>query len=67
MTSTWKQLTAITITIGAFWIGLPTITEATAQALPVCQEEDGNTDGTPCTWTNPRTGISYDVDSSNYR
>lgn len=58
-----------TLTVGAFWIGLPTVVEATAHAqpLPVCQEEDGNTDGLPCSWTDPDTGAVYYVDSANYR
>jgi hypothetical protein len=33
----------------------------------VCQFEDGNPDGSPCVWTDPGTGATYDVDSSNYR
>lgn len=69
MTSTWKQLAIATLTVGAFWIGLPSAVEATAHAdqLPVCQYEDGNTDGKPCNWTDPDTGRAYYVDSSNYR
>ncbi|WP_078344889.1 hypothetical protein [Mycobacteroides chelonae] len=69
MTSTWKQLAIATLTVGAFWIGLPSAIEATAHAdqLPVCQYEDGNTDGKPCNWTDPDTGRIYYVDSSNYR
>lgn len=69
MTSTWKQLAIATLTVGAFWVGLPSVLEATAHAdqLPVCQYEDGNTDGKPCNWTDPDTGHAYYVDSSNYR
>jgi hypothetical protein len=41
------------------------------QAAPVvdavvCVQEDGNTDGTACVWTDPDTGTEYWVDSSNY-
>lgn len=36
-------------------------------SLPICQNEDGNTDGKPCVWVHKRTGIAYYVDSSNYR
>jgi len=37
------------------------------QGLPACKHEDGNPDGTPCIWTSKRTGLSYYVDSSEYR
>lgn len=61
-----NTLSAIAITsIALFGV----VTPATAQAYTphtVCEYEDGNTNGTPCTWTNPRTGIAYDVDSRNY-
>ncbi|SKD59306.1 Uncharacterised protein [Mycobacteroides abscessus subsp. massiliense] len=67
MTSTWKQLALATLTVGAFWVGLPTAVEAHAQPLPVCQEEDGNIDGKPCNWTDPDTGAVYYVTSENYR
>lgn len=36
------------------------------QCLPPCTEEDGNTDGAPCVWTDPDTGRLYYVDSANY-
>lgn len=32
-----------------------------------CAEEDGNTNGLPCTWIDPDTGDAYNVDSANYR
>ncbi|WP_100514447.1 hypothetical protein [Mycobacteroides abscessus] len=67
MSNTWKQLALATLTVGAFWVGLPTAVEATADQLPVCQYEDGNTDGKPCNWTDPDTGTVYYVGSSNYR
>lgn len=34
--------------------------------LPVCAYEDGNTDGAPCIWTSPGSGLAYWVDSSGY-
>lgn len=67
MTTTWKQLAIATLTVGAFWVGLPTAVEAHAQPLPVCQYEDGNTDGKPCNWTDPDTGTVYYIGSENYR
>lgn len=48
----------------------PTTTHPVSHALPplpVCEQEDGNTDGAPCNWTDPDTGAVYYVDSSNYR
>jgi hypothetical protein len=33
----------------------------------VCTYEDGNPDGSSCTWVDPDTGTRYEVDSSNYR
>lgn len=48
----------------------PTTTHPVPHALPplpVCEQEDGNTDGAPCNWTDPDTGAVYYVDSSNYR
>lgn len=35
--------------------------------LPTCANEDGNSDGKPCVWTDPDTGNKYVVDSSEYR
>ena len=32
-----------------------------------CVQEDGNTDGMPCVWTDPDTGTQYWVTSENYR
>jgi hypothetical protein len=32
-----------------------------------CEYEDGNTDGTSCTWQDPDSGRWYAVDSENYR
>lgn len=32
-----------------------------------CQHEDGNPDGSPCIWINPRTGALVYSDSSEYR
>lgn len=37
------------------------------EKLPTCVEEDGNTDGKPCWWTDPDTGTRYYVTSENYR
>lgn len=45
----------------------PSIIAANASALPPCQYEDGNTDGSECIWIDPGTGTSYHVDSGNYR
>lgn len=36
------------------------------EQLPACQFEDGNPDGSTCTWTDKDTGKTYTVDSSNY-
>lgn len=38
-----------------------------ATQLPTCAYEDGNTNGLPCTWTDPDTGRAFYVDSANYR
>lgn len=38
-----------------------------APPLGACAYEDGNPDGTPCVWTDPDTGTTYLVDSTNYR
>lgn len=35
--------------------------------IAACAQEDGNTDGRPCIWTDPDTGEAYYVDSENYR
>ena len=40
---------------------------AAADALPACQYEDGNTDGSECLWRDPDTGREFYVESSNYR
>lgn len=37
-----------------------------ADHLAPCQYEDGNVDGTACTWVDPDTGNRYRVDSENY-
>jgi hypothetical protein len=36
------------------------------EKLPACVEEDGNTDGKACWWTDPDTGTRYYVTSENY-
>lgn len=36
-------------------------------ALPACQFEDGNPDGSACDWTDPDTGAVFHVESHNYR
>jgi hypothetical protein len=40
-----------------------------AYAYPAseCEYEDGNTDGSSCTWQDSDTGRWYAVDSENYR
>ena len=38
-----------------------------ASELPACQFEDGNTNGKPCNWVDPDTGITFYVSSENYR
>lgn len=45
---------------------VPTVTPSPV-ALPICQEEDGNIDGSRCLWTDPETGAVFTVDSRNYR
>jgi len=51
-------------------VGIPAgaaIATASAAQLPACAYEDGNTDGTACTWTDPDTGRGFYVDSANYQ
>lgn len=48
MSNTWKQLALATLTVGAFWVGLPTAVEATAHAdttASVSIPGDDNNDG----------------------
>lgn len=40
---------------------------AAPAVLPACQFEDGNSDGLPCMWTDPGTGVGFYVTSENYR
>lgn len=39
----------------------------TYEKLPICMHEDGNPDGQPCWWTDPKNGTRYYVTSENYR
>lgn len=56
------------IAVAATFIGAGTIGyTGEAYALPVCQYEDGNPDGSACVWTDPGTGTAYFVKSENYR
>lgn len=44
---------------------LVTLTSAQT-SLPACTYEDGNPDGSACTWFDPDTGNGYYVGSDNY-
>lgn len=66
MTTTVRRIViAVTLCVAALLGAVPTSAEPAA--LPACAEEDGNTNGLPCTWTDPDTGTRYWVSSENYR
>ncbi|GAA2556070.1 hypothetical protein [Mycolicibacterium diernhoferi] len=64
ITLTARLITAAVVAAGA--LALPVPADAQAPQRGSCQYEDGNTDGTACLWTDPDTGIEFDVDSRNY-
>lgn len=53
--------------IAAAVLTIAPISDTPNTTLPACVYEDGNTNGQPCTWTDPDTGRQYWVDSANYR
>lgn len=63
---TLTTLSTLTVALGVYVVPT-THPHADAQSLPTCEYEDGNTDGTPCNWTDPDTGTVYRVSSENYR
>ncbi|SLH06678.1 Uncharacterised protein [Mycobacteroides abscessus subsp. abscessus] len=64
---TLTTLSTLTVALGVYVLPTTHPVSHALPPLPVCEQEDGNTDGAPCNWTDPDTGAVYYVDSSNYR
>lgn len=52
-------------------LGMPPISDTSSDnghvwQMPICQAEDGNSDGKPCLWIDPTDGIIWYVSSEEY-
>lgn len=69
MLTTTRFAFAVGVFIGLA-VGIPAgaivVDVASATPLPACQFEDGNPDGTACTWTDPDTGRQFHVEAHPY-